>query len=150
MALIALVAAGLLAGAAGAATTERVVVDPRTGLAIGGFDPVAYFTEGAALIGDADFEVTQAGAIWRFRNEGDRAFFAARPDIYAPQFGGYDPIDVARGVAVAGNAVLWLVAGERLFLFSREDNRKAFAGDPQRWLREAKQRWPELLNQLAQ
>ena len=39
------------------------------------------------------------------------------PDVYMPQFGGYDPLGVARGVAVAGNPNVWLIAGERLFLF---------------------------------
>ena len=54
---------------------------------------------------------SQAGAVWRFRNEGNRASFVAHPDIYGPQFGGYDPIDVARGVTVAGNPRFWLVSG---------------------------------------
>src|SRR5689334_13948165 len=58
-----------------AATTERVVVNHYSGLAIEGFDPVAYFTDAAALQGLADFEVAQAGAVWRFRNEGNRASF---------------------------------------------------------------------------
>ena len=89
--------------AAQAATTERVVVDRYTGLALGGFDPVAYFTDARPLAGQPGFEVSEAGAVWRFRNEGNRAFFLAHPEIYGPQFGGYDPTDVARGVAVAGN-----------------------------------------------
>ena len=57
------------------------------------------------------------GAIWRFANIGNRAAFAARPDIYMPQYGGYDPLGVARGLAVAGNPNVWLIAGEKLFLF---------------------------------
>src|SRR5207248_3817916 len=79
-----------------AATTERVVVDERTGLAIHGFDPVAYFTEAAAAIGREELELPYAGAVWRFRNAGNRTAFAERPDIYMPQFGGYDPIVLAR------------------------------------------------------
>jgi len=62
----------------GAATTERVVVDRHTGLAIGGFDPVAYFVEADAVRGKGDFEHTFTGVVWRFRNEGNRAAFAAR------------------------------------------------------------------------
>ena len=67
--------------------------------------------------GNAEFELRYGGAIWRFANLGNRAAFVARPDIYMPQYGGYDPVGVARGVAVAGNPNLWLIAGERLFLF---------------------------------
>ena len=86
-----------------AATTEQIVVDWHTGLAIGGYDPVAFFTDGKPMTGSADFEFHYGGAIWRFCNVGNREAFAARPDIYMPQFGGYDPTGVARGVAVSGN-----------------------------------------------
>ncbi|KRR04127.1 hypothetical protein CQ12_36670 [Bradyrhizobium jicamae] len=136
--------------AARAATTERVVVNRYSGLAIGGFDPVAYFTESMALQGLPDFEARGAGAIWRFRNEGNRASFVAHPEIYGPQFGGYDPVDLGRGVTYAGNPRFWVVAGQRLYLFGREDNRDAFAADPSRFLKEATTRWPALERGLAQ
>jgi hypothetical protein len=138
-----------LAIAAQAATTERVVVDRLTGLALGGFDPVAYFTDARPMAGQPGFEVADAGAVWRFRNEGNRAFFLAHPEIYGPQFGGYDPTDVARGIAVAGNPRFWLVAGQRLFLFDRTESRDAFAADPARFAKEARRRWPGLQETLA-
>ena len=141
---------GALADPAEAATTERVVVNRYTGLAIEGFDPVAYFVDARAVIGLPEFEASQAGAVWRFRNEGNRASFVAHPDIYGPQFGGYDPVDLARGVTYAGNPRFWLVSGDRLYLFGREENRAAFAADPERVLREANTRWPALERELAQ
>jgi hypothetical protein len=144
---------GVLGGpefAAQAATTERVVVNRFSGLAIEGYDPVAYFVDGRPTLGLADLEASQAGAVWRFRNEGNRASFVAHPDIYGPQYGGYDPIDLARGVTYAGNPRFWLVSGQRLYLFGREENRDAFAADPQRVLREANARWPKLEQELGQ
>jgi hypothetical protein len=132
-----------------ATTTERVVVNRYTGLAIEGFDPVAYFVEARPVVGLPDFEASEAGAVWRFHNEGNRASFVAHPDIYGPQFGGYDPIDLARGITVAGNPRFWLVSGERLYLFGREDNRDAFAADPERARRDANLRWPPLEQGLA-
>src|SRR5665647_463050 len=131
-------------------TTERVVVNRFTGVAIEGYDPVAYFVDARAEVGLEDFEASQAGAVWRFRNEGNRASFAAHPEIYGPRFGGYDPIDLARGVTVAGNPNFWLVSGQRLYLFSREESRDAFAADPARVLREANARWPQIELNLAQ
>ncbi len=133
-----------------AATTERVVADRFTGLAIDGMDPVAYFTEGRAVPGRADLEASVAGAVWRFCNDDNRAFFLAHPEIYGPQFGGYDPVDVARGVTVAGRPQVWLVAGQRLYLFARIESRDAFAADPAAVLREARVRWPHLRDALAQ
>ena len=83
-----------------AATTERIVVDRHTGLALYGFDPVAYFTDAEPLAGRAEFEWSFADAVWRFRNEGNRAAFVDRPEVYMPRFGGYDILAVARGAAV--------------------------------------------------
>jgi len=140
----------LAGGGAMAATTERLVVDHVTGLAIGGIDPVAYFTDGAMQAGSPDFEAAALGAIWRFRNADNRSFFLAAPDVYAPQFGGYDPVDVARGVAVPGVPRLWLIHGKRLFLFSREESRDAFAASPDQILHGALSAWPALRDSLAE
>ena len=133
-----------------AATTERVVVNRYSGLAIEGFDPVAYFTDSQATLGVADFEAAEAGAVWRFRNEGNRASFVAHPEIYAPQFGGYDPVDLGRGVTYPGNPRFWVIAGQRLYLFGREEHRDAFTADPQRFLKDATTRWPAIEQGLAQ
>ena len=150
---------GLLAGlfvafaadfAAHAQTTERVVVNRYSGLAIEGFDPVAYFTDQLATQGLPDFEAAESGAVWRFRNEGNRASFVSHPEVYGPCFGGYDPVDVARGVTYAGNPRIWLIVDRRLYLFGREDSRDAFAANPARFLKEATVRWPALEEGLAE
>jgi hypothetical protein len=133
-----------------AATTERVVVNRFSGLAIEGFDPVAYFIDQQPAMGLPDFEASQAGAVWRFRNEGNRASFVAHPEVYGPQFGGYDPVDVARGVAFAGNPRFWLIADNRLYLFGLEEHRDEFAADPDRFVRPARAHWPKLQQTLAQ
>jgi hypothetical protein len=65
--------------------------------------PVAFFTKDRALSDSPDFEFRYTRAIWRFHHMGNRAAFAAQPEIYMPQFGGYDPMGVIRGIAVAGN-----------------------------------------------
>jgi len=144
---------GALAGpffAARAATTEQVIVNRYTDLAIEGYDPVAYFTDAVAELGLPDFETSEAGAVWRFRNEGNRASFVAHPDIYGPRFGGYDPFGLARGVTYAGNPRFWLISADRLYLFGREENRDAFAADPTHFLRAANLLWPALEQDLAQ
>lgn len=127
-----------------AAAGERVVVDWHTGLAIDGYDPVAFFTDGKPLQGSPDLELRQGGVIWRFVNVGNRAAFAAAPHVYTPQYGGYDPIGVARGLAVAGNPNLWLIQGQRLFLFYDSGRRQKFAGDPSRVIASADRKWPDV------
>ena len=131
-----------------AASTERIVIDQRTGLAIYGFDPVAYFTSESAAVGREELELPYGGAVWRFRNAGNREAFAERPDIYMPQFGGYDPIGLARGTATPGHPHLWVVAENRLFLFHTREARDRFAADPQRAIAAANASWPDVAREL--
>ena len=149
--MVAVAAAAAFAGlfpATDAAATEQVVVDWHTGLAISGFDPVAYFTKGAPEQGQAAFECTFAGVVWRFRNSGNREAFIADPDVYVPRFGGYDLVALARGVSTPGNPRYWLVVEERLYLFFDGDSRAAFAAEPERFVAEAEEQWPQVLRTL--
>jgi YHS domain-containing protein len=132
-----------------AATSERIVVDRHTGLAMGGYDPVAFYTDGKPVPGDADLELTYGGAVWRFCNIGNREAFAARPEVYMPRFGGYDPVGVARGIAVAGNPNTWLISGNRLFLFYDRDRLETFRADPGRINSAAERKWPDVLRTLG-
>jgi hypothetical protein len=135
--------AGLLGAVPlGAATTEYVVVDRNTGLAVSGFDPVAYFTDGVALLGKGNFEYGYAGAVWRFRNEGNRAAFEANHDFYMPRFGGYDPVGVARGVGVPGDPRLWLIKVDRLYFFYTEEARATFSAEADQVIATADRMWP--------
>jgi hypothetical protein len=132
-----------------AATSERVVANRHTGLAIDGFDPVAYFVDAGPELGRAGLELRSGGATWRFRNEGNRAAFAAAPAVYTPRFGGYDPVGVARGVATPGNPAIWLIAEQRLYLFYSEQARDAFEADPDGVIDAAERSWPGVRRTLV-
>ena len=134
----------------GAATTERIVTDYHTGLAISGFDPVAYFTNSKPMVGRAEFEARYAGATWRFINEGNRDAFVDHPEVYMPVFGGYDPMGVTRGVAVPGHPEIWLIVGERVYLFRNNQTRDAFAAAPERFIELGQKQWPEVESTLVQ
>jgi YHS domain-containing protein len=133
-----------------AATTERIVTDYHTGLAISGFDPVGYFTNSDAVVGRAELELRYAGATWRFINEGNRQAFIDHPEVYLPVFGGYDPMGLVRGVAVAGHPQVWVIAGERLYLFHTAKTREEFLAEPERFIALAKKEWPEVESTLVQ
>jgi hypothetical protein len=140
---------GSLPPAAAGALTERVVVDRHTGLAIGGYDPVAFHTDGRAVPGHPDFELHYGGVVWRFCNLGNRAAFAARPDVYMPRFGGYDPVGIARGVAVAGKPEVWLISDSHLFLFHNSRRLEAFIADARHLTSAAEQKWPAVQQTLS-
>jgi hypothetical protein len=133
-----------------AATTQRIVTDRNTGLAIYGIDPVAYYTDKKPTIGRAEFELRFAGAIWRFDNEGNRAAFVADPKVYMPQYGGYDPLGIARGITTPGYPQLWAIVKDRLYLFYTADARAAFLADPAAAIKAAEARWPAVMKELSE
>lgn len=137
-------------GLSRAAGSEPIVeVNGHTGLAISGFDPVAYFADATPKAGRPDLELQLDGSIWRFRNEGNRAAFAQHPDVYMPRFGGYDPVAIARGTSVAGHPLYWAITGERLYLFYSEKERGDFLADPGRIIERATRKWPEVARTVA-
>jgi hypothetical protein len=129
---------------AATAAEPPIVVNSDTGLAISGADPVAYFTDGKPVFGRPDLELSKFGTVWRFRNSGNRTAFVENPDVYMPQFGGYDPVGIERGHAVPGHPLIWTIAGDRLYLFYSEADRAAFLADAERIVAAAKRKWPDV------
>jgi len=132
-----------------AASSDRIVIDADSGLALSGFDPVAYFTDGKPKIGRPGLELRRGDTIWRFRNEGNRAAFAEHPKIYTPRFGGYDPVAVARGVSVPGHPLFWSVTGDRLYLFYSAQARATFLAQPGNIIEAAERKWPEVARHIG-
>jgi hypothetical protein len=147
--LLGFIACGGICGPSALAANGPIVVNPNTGLAISGFDPVAYFTDHKPMFGRPDLELRIEGVVWRFRNAGDRAAFADHPEVYTPRFGGYDPVAVARGTSVPGHPLFWAVTGERLYLFYSAAARAAFLADPGRIIARATRKWPEVARTIA-
>ena len=135
--------------AARSQTAEPVVFNQHTGLAIDGFDPVAYFVDGKPRVGRPDLELRIGGANWRFANEGNLAAFAADPEVYAPRFGGYDPVAAVRDAATPGHPELWLIADGQLYLFYSDEARQAFASNPESAIEAAERHWPAVARSIS-
>ncbi|GLK79770.1 YHS domain-containing (seleno)protein [Methylopila turkensis] len=135
---------GIVPAAATPGVDERYVSDPANGIALYGYDPVAYFTDGRAVPGQREHEAEWNGAAWRFASAANMAAFLSAPEVYAPRFGGYDPAAVANGAPAAGHPLIFAVRGEALYLFRSPGERDAFR-DP----RPAEKAWPRVEAQLA-
>jgi YHS domain-containing protein len=92
-------------------------------VAIHGYDTVAYFTEGKAMKGKAEFEQTWEDARWQFASATNRELFKANPERYAPQFGGYCAGGLAVGEYANGDPELWAIVDEKLYFVK---NKKYF------------------------
>ncbi len=124
--------------------TNRVVTDPLTGVAIEGLDPVGYFTAGEPRPGRPDYEYYWNGVPWYFESAANRDVFMRAPEVYAPRFGGHCQMSLARGYLSEGNPDIFVVAGQRLYLFHSVANREAFLLSPVAALKSAEAHWAEL------
>jgi hypothetical protein len=110
---LALVAVVGLASAAHAAAELNVTP---TGLALRGYDPVAYFKAGKPTPGLFDVTAVHKGATYRFASEESKAEFLRDPDRYLPQYGGYCAFGTAMGKKVDGDPEVWRIVDGRLYL----------------------------------
>ena len=88
------------------------------GLAIQGYDPVAYFTAGKALEGKSDISTSYNGVTYRFVSAHNRDMFKANPEKYEPQYGGWCAYAMgAKGEKVEIDPETFKIVDGKLYLF---------------------------------
>ena len=115
-----------------------------SGLALKGYDPVAYFTENKPAKGKAEFTARHEGATYRFASAANRDAFAAAPAKYSPQYGGYCAFGVASGYKAPIEPDAWTVVDGKLYLNYNQSVRRQWSGDIPGYLRKAAANWPQV------
>lgn len=87
-----------------------------SGIAIRGYDTVAYFTEGKPMEGSDEFTTDWQGATWKFASQEHLDLFKADPQKYAPQYGGYCAYGVAQESLVKIEPDQWTIHDDKLYL----------------------------------
>jgi YHS domain-containing protein len=145
-----LVAFALLFAALLPATAHADQAPVHTGLlsnvAVGGYDPVAYFTDGRPVRGVAQFRVTHQGYEYRFASADHLATFRANPSRYVPQYGGYCAWAVANGYTAAGNPQNWRIVDGRLYLNYNDEIQTRWERDIPGFIRAGNANWPSVLS----
>lgn len=146
LALTAVAAAALafVALPRGSAAETVAPVFAEDGVAIRGTDPVAYFTDGRAVQGDAAIHADWNGARWLFASDDHRALFVADPAAYAPQFGGYCAWAVAEGYTAPIDPEAWKIVGGKLYLNYSRSVQKKWQRDVPGNISRAQTNWPGL------
>lgn len=117
----------------------------KTGLALQGYDPVAYFTENRPVKGDPQFVSSYNGARYQFASAANKSAFDANPAKYEPQFGGFCAYGVSKGYTVPIKVDAFQIMNDRLLLQYDLGAREAFNKDPQGNLQKADGNWPKLV-----
>jgi len=137
-------AAGL--GLTVAAVGEPVVFQTDEGVAIRGYDPVAYFHEGKPVKGDPAHTVAYEGATWQFASAENRELFAADPGKYAPAYGGYCAYGMAKGGKVPIDPAAWKIVDGTLYLNVNKKVQGWWEADIPTFIAEADANWVDLKN----
>ena len=142
--LLAVVALVLLAVPASARSPD-IYTGILSSTALGGYDPVAYFTDGKPVEGKKEFTFAWKGVTWRFANAKNLEAFKAKPETYAPQYGGYCAWAVSQGYTAKGDPKAWSIVGGKLYLNYNADVRKTWEKDASGNIVKADGNWPKVL-----
>lgn len=132
---------GLLAALPGFADEAQFQVG---GVALGGWDPVSYFTGQVAARGKHRYRFDYNGATWHFASESHRDRFAANPARYAPQYGGFCAYAVSQGQLVPVDPHAWTIHEGKLYLNYSTRVRAAWRADLEHHLELADENWEKL------
>lgn len=115
-----------------------------TAYALGGYDVVAYFSDGRPAQGDPKYRSVFAGATWLFASADHRASFDRAPSKYLPAYRGYCAYGVSRGSLVRIAPAAFSILRGRLYLNYSLEIRATWLERPDAYIRAADANWPKL------
>lgn len=115
------------------------------GVAIGGYDPVAYIIEHKPVKGLPEFQSVHRGSTFQFASAAHRDVFAAEPDKYAPRYGGYCAYGMAKGYKAKIDPGAFSVIHGTLFLNYSDAVRTRWLSDVSGYIQQADANWPAVM-----
>lgn len=119
----------------------------RHGVAIKGFDPVAYFAENKPVKGSPGHQAEYRGTVFHFASAANRAAFVADPAKYAPQYGGFCAFGTAGGYKAAIDPAAFTIVGDKLYLNYNRDVQRQWRADVPGMVAKADRNWPQVARQ---
>ena len=122
-------------------------VDPvfnQRGIAIRGYDPVAYFTDDKPIKGDPSYVHRWMGTSWQFASKSNFESFVNNPEKYAPQYGGYCAYAASSGYIAPTDPNAWTIHNDKLYLNYSKSVRKTWLKNKNGHINSADKNWPGL------
>jgi len=119
----------------------------KDGVALRGYDPVAYFIEGKAAKGLTDYKASYRGSEFHFASGANRDAFRASPDKYAPQYGGFCAFGTAGGYKAAIEPAAFRIVDGKLYLNYNREVQAKWRADIPGYVKKADAKWPEVMRQ---
>ncbi|MCO5151602.1 MULTISPECIES: YHS domain-containing (seleno)protein [unclassified Shinella] len=116
----------------------------KEGVAINGYDAVAYFTEGGPVKGASAFSAPYKGAIFHFSTAANREAFLRDPVRYVPQYGGYCAYGTAKGYKAPTEPQAFSIVDGKLYLNYNDDIKALWSKDTKGYIQKADENWGEV------
>ena len=113
-------------------------------IALEGYDPLSYFDPGRPEKGSSKFQFAFDDAVYWFKSADHRAKFAADPERYAPQYGGYCAVALAGGEKVEADPHAWSISNGKLYVFGAKEGVTEFNKDRAGIVSQANSNWQTL------
>lgn len=117
----------------------------KNGIALKGYDPVAYFTVGKPVKGQKEYQFEWKNTKWFFSSSENLAQFQKNPEHYAPQYGGYCAYAVSRGTTADIDPESWAIVNRKLYLNLNKEVQNTWNKDRAGYIEKADKNWPRLL-----
>ena len=128
-----------------AAAKDPVYTSTFSSVAVSGYDPVAYFSQGKPVEGNSDHEFEWNGATWRFVNAANLETFRKDPEAYAPQYGGYCAWAVSQGYTASTDPTAWRIVDGKLYLNYSHNVQRRWEQDIAGNIVKGDANWPKVL-----
>lgn len=125
-------------------SAQKSSVYVTNGMAINGYDAVAYFKESKAVKGSSEFSYTWNNAAWYFSNKENQESFKAAPEKFAPQYGGYCAYGTSEGHKAATEPDAWAIVNNKLYFNYNKDVKALWLKDTNKLIEKANKNWPEI------
>ena len=130
-----------------AATAHGGEFFEKDGVAIRGYDPVAYFTEKKPVRGSPAHKAEFKGSTFHFASQANRDAFKADPAKYAPRYDGYCAFGVAGGYKAAIDPAAFTIVEDKLYLNYNSGVQRQWRGDIPGFVSKAEKNWPQVAKQ---
>jgi hypothetical protein len=114
------------------------------GLAVHGYDVVAYFDQGRPTLGSDRYAIVHRGGTYRFASQSNLDAFKKNPAKYAPAYGGFCAYGAALGKKFDGDPLLWKIVDGRLFLNLNEEIQSKWSADIASNVAKADEKWRQI------
>ena len=128
------------------ASAQKAEIFSPGGIAIKGYDAVAFFKQSKPVKGIEKFSYQWNNATWLFSDEENRAAFEKTPEKYAPQYGGYCAFGASEGHKAPTETDTWTVRNDKLYFNYNKKVKEMWQKDEENLIKIADQKWPEIKN----